>query len=404
LINDQYDRAGVVSGRRLTTAEAAQRLGVKPATLYAYVSRGVLSRERGPQGSTFDAAEIDRLALGARRPADGRVQPAAFVTELTLIADGSLRYRGVDAIELSRIRSFEAVAGWLWSGRWTASGPWEARAETASVVDAVSGQLPATATLTDRFKVAAAAAATADPFRFDLEPGAVATTAVGLVAAMVRALPRLGPEGDDGVAARLWARLSPAPPGPWVGVLGATLVLLADHEMAASTVAARTAAMVGADPYAVVGAGLGAASGPHHAASSVDVAHVLQRAAIAGVPTAFGEILGAGRRIPGFGHPLYPGADPRGTELLARIDEVGPGSDVVHEVLELAASRQMPAPNIDLGLGALVYRAGLIEGAGEAIFVLARTAGWIAHAIEEYTSGSFLRVRATYVGERGADR
>jgi citrate synthase len=187
-------------------------------------------------------------------------------------------------------------------------------------------------------------------------------------------------------------------------VLDAAMVLLADHEMAASTVGARTAAMVGADPYAVAGAGLGAASGPYHAASSVDVVHLLGRAARLGPAVAFGEILERGRPIPGFGHPLYEGGDPRATELLARLEarrqpETDP--DGVVRVLELASSRGMPPPNIDFALAALVDRTGMVEGAGEAIFVLARMAGWIAHAIEEYASRTWLRVRATYVGDRG---
>ncbi len=78
----------MVTGRRLSTAEAAARLGVKPSTLYAYVSRGVVQRSRTATGSTFDAAEIERLAAGSRRgPAPSRT-PLAFVTELTLIEDG----------------------------------------------------------------------------------------------------------------------------------------------------------------------------------------------------------------------------------------------------------------------------------------------------------------------------
>src|ERR1700728_698114 len=111
--------------RRLTSAEAAERLGVKPATLYAYVSRGVLSRVRTATGSTFDPQEVARLARSSRhRSSDsssdsnqppraggaGRVENGdpVFVTELTLIADGRLFYRGLDAVELSRTRSFEA--------------------------------------------------------------------------------------------------------------------------------------------------------------------------------------------------------------------------------------------------------------------------------------------------------
>ena len=139
---------------RLTSAEAAERLGVKPATLYAYVSRGVLSRLRGPSGSTFDPQEVARLARSSRHrspddtPASEEVRRGrgarrgesgdpVFVTELTLIAGGRLFYRGLDAVELSRTRSFEDVAGWLWSGQWTTEGvPWQTPAAAAAAVSA----------------------------------------------------------------------------------------------------------------------------------------------------------------------------------------------------------------------------------------------------------------------------
>ena len=115
-----------MSGGRLTTAEAAERLGVKPATLYAYVSRGLLTRERAPDGrtSTFDPAEIDRLARPGRprrgrRPATDLVLPSA----LTTIAHGIPWYRGLPVPDLAGSRSFEEVASGLWTGHFPASAP-----------------------------------------------------------------------------------------------------------------------------------------------------------------------------------------------------------------------------------------------------------------------------------------
>src|ERR1700730_1944550 len=95
---------------RLTTAEAAARLGVKPATLYAYVSRGLLHSERGSGGSTFDAQEWARLVDSSRRATAGGSGRLAFATALTLIDDGMLYYRGEAATELARDRTFEEVA------------------------------------------------------------------------------------------------------------------------------------------------------------------------------------------------------------------------------------------------------------------------------------------------------
>src|SRR6202451_3971272 len=105
-------------GEWINAAEAAQRLGVKQATLYAYVSRGMLARRRGEDGrsSLFEANEVARLARrGGPRRAPGS---GDFVieSELTEVADGRIRYRGLEVTKLALWRPFEEVAGWLWAG------------------------------------------------------------------------------------------------------------------------------------------------------------------------------------------------------------------------------------------------------------------------------------------------
>jgi citrate synthase len=99
--------------------------------------------------------------------------------------------------------------------------------------------------------------------------------------------------------------------------------------------------------------------------------------------------------------PLYPDGDPRGRELLARLDDLdGPSErhDVVGKVVALAGERNFPAPNVDLGLGALSFCAGMPPESGQAIATLAKVAGWLAHAMEEYGNPSRFRSRAYYVG------
>lgn len=391
--------------RSLTTLEAAARLGVKPATLYAYVSRGQLRRTRTPAGSRFDAADIERLARGSRRA--GTQAPLTFVTELTLIEDGTYHYRGLDAVELSRTRSFEAVAAWLWHGEWPADDePWAAPAGTRRVAAEACAALDRHSPPADRLRVAVAAAASADPLRHDRSPAGVAAMARGLVAVLVEVLPvaGVGPlptSQPPSLAARLWPRLSRLPAtASQVAALDAALVLMADHELAASTLAARTAAAFGADPYAVVLTGLAAASGPLHAASSLQVRPVLARAEVHGPAVALGEVLGRGSDVHGFGQPLYPGGDPRAKELLARLHTGSASLAAVDGILELAASRGMPPPNCDFALAALAQASLMVPGASEAVFVLARAAGWIAHALEEYAERTAFRVRANYVGPR----
>ena len=397
-----------MTGERLTTAEAAERLGVKPATLYAYVSRGLLTRERAPDGrtSTFDPAEIDRLARPGRprrgrRPATDLVLPSA----LTTIAQGIPWYRGLPVPDLAGSRSFEEVATWLWTGQFPDPAPaWRAGAAALKAGRRAQAALPPAALPLERIRVIAAALAAGDELRLELHPAAVTAAGRALIAGLVDCLPRPGPAPAGGsIAARLWAGLSPLDPEPeLVGTVEVALVLLADHELAASTVAARVAASVRADPYAVVSAGLAAVSGTLHGGASLGIEALLdeverpERAA-----SVVGARLRRGERLRGFGHRLYPDGDPRASVLLARLRDTAGGSPrlaVVAALLEAAANRGLPAPNVDLALAALAHVAGMTRGAGEAVFAVARTAGWIAHALEEYERNTPIRPRALYTG------
>jgi citrate synthase len=213
----------------------------------------------------------------------------------------------------------------------------------------------------------------------------------------------------------LWRKLSPEEPEPGlVRALDAALVLLADHELAASTVAARAAASVRADPYAVVCAGLAVASGTLHAGASLDIEALL---AEAGRPErgarAVGDRLRRGERIRGFGHAVYQSGDPRAAFLLGLLREAAASAStrapaerlaVAEAVLEAAANRRLAAPNVDFALATLASMAGMTAGAGEAIFVVARSAGWLAHALEEYERGRPIRPRASYTGPEPAER
>src|SRR5215217_2052871 len=274
----------MTSERRLTTAEAAARLGVKPATLYAYVSRGLLSRERAPDGrtSTFDPAESDRLARPGRprrgrRPGPELVMPSA----LTAIADGLPWYRGLPVAELAATRSFEEVASWLWTGRFPDPGPgpaWRAGEAALAAGRRAQAALPEAALPLERIRVIAAALAAGDELRLELHPAAVTAAGRALIAGLVDCLPRQGPAApaEGAIAVRLWAGLSSLDPEPeLVGTLDAALVLLADHELAASTVAARVAASVRADPYAVASAGLAVVSGTLHGGASLGIEALL---------------------------------------------------------------------------------------------------------------------------------
>jgi citrate synthase len=399
----------------LSTEEVARRLGVKPATVYAYVSRGLLGSERNAagKGSLFAEAEIEAFAAARRRPAVPGESPPIH-TGLTLIKDGALYFRGHDAAALARESSYESVAMLLWTGE-LSSVRLVPPAGLLALAENVTAPLPSAARLTDRLRVIVAAAAAADPLRFDTASAAVIATGQTMLATMVAALPLRRP--TDGpreerfpLAGMLWPRLTPVPPTPaGIATLNAALVLLADHDLAASTLAARVAASTRAHPYAVVGAGLAALDGPLHGAASGLAYGLLLDAVRSGDPVnALSDRLRVGG-VPGFGHRLYPGGDPRAKALLALLHEawsdngrrgVARGSDgavrrtdpptgraalaIIDEVAAAVTQRSGVAPNIDFAIAAFALLNGMSQDAGEAIFAVARTAGWIAHALEEY--------------------
>ena len=412
----------------LTADQAAARLGVKVETVYAYVSRGVLTRTVAEDGRTsrFDPAEVDELAQRGRPRRDRRRAGSVEVTlatGITHLGDAELSYRGHAVAELARSSTFEAVAELLWTGDLPAGTDpvaWSVPPAARDLVAAVTAPLPADAPAVERLAVVAAALACIDPLRVDRRPAAVARVGRLLLGAFPMALPpaplvgsrRAGSAATGGnratgarrrVAAALWPKLSALPATrPRVRVLDAALVLLADHELATSTLAARVAASTRADPYAVVLAGLGAVAGPRHGTAATAAHRLLLDAEAGGsAERALAAALEDQRRPPGFGHPIYRGDDPRATVLLERLGSICPRRAAATVDAVLAAGRRLDvgAANVDLALAAVAYATRMPVGATDRVFAVARTAGWVAHALEEYGEAPLrFRARAVYTG------
>lgn len=399
----------VATARRLTVHQATRRLGVKPETLYAYVSRGVLRSQRAADGrsSTFDADEVEALARRGRPRRSTRTGALdiAIATSLTSIERDRLRFRSHDAIDLAQHHTFEEVAHLLWTGELTrAAAPWPA-------VSAPRRRLPASANVFDRLTMALVSAAASDPARRSVD---IVTTGRRAIAIELDALPLAGeprvPQlrlpGREPVrhtiAGRLWSRLAPGrPPSGAIRALNAALVVLADHELAASTLAVRVAASTRADPYAALVAGIATVSGSHHGSASFFTRRTIDRAAATSSDAALTEVHARTGAYPGFGHSVYERSDPRAAVVLDLVRAAWPSSKRLAQVDALVAAAQRRAglwPNIDLALAALGHAAGMNAHAGDAIFAIARTAGWLAHAAEEYTEPVLrFRPRADYV-------
>ncbi|GAA2495353.1 citrate synthase [Streptomyces longisporus] len=411
-MRDQDPSAGHAE-RRLTTKEAAELLGVKPETVYAYVSRGQLSSRRVPggRGSTFDVKEVEALARRNRRESSGSSPSGGELsvrTRITLIETDRYFFRGVDATELAARHSYEEVAEWLWTGRLRPGTVFTAPEAPVALARRAVDALPEHTGPTDRLRVAAIAAAVADPLRFDLSEDAVLGTARTLIPTLVAALPpaRRGHRDEGPLAHRLWARLTGAEPDEAsLRVLDTALALLVDHDLAASTLAVRVAASARAHAYAAVSAGLGVLEGPLHGAAS-GLAHRLLLDVLdeGNAAPVIAEELRAGRRIPGLGHRLYPGEDPRARVLFGLLEEIPRAAPALAAARDIVATTARHTPlhaNVDLALAVLTASSGMPSTAGETIFAVARTAGWIAHALEEYGERP-LRMRPSghYVGPK----
>ncbi len=407
----------------LDTAEAIDRLGVKPQTLYAYVSRGLVHSEpvpagpggRGTRSRRYRRADVERLAeRGTRRRPRGEGPEVVVDTAITrLDPAGHLTYRGWDVTEAARTARFEEVAAWLWG---VPAGPtvhWSASDDALALARAVQDALPADVSAGDRLRVVVAALRPADPLRDDRRPSAVAAHAGALLATLVEALPpadpRTEPVATGSLATRLWSRLTTVEPTKRrVRALDGALSLLADHELATSTFAARVAASTWADPYLVLLAGLAALGGPLHGGASEQVRALLRDARDRTPATAVGAVLQSGAALPGFGHTVYTGPDPRTPALLELVEAARPPTALwrtAQEVLAIvtadndSVAATGPYPNIDFALGVLAEAEHFVTGAGEAVFAIARSVGWIAHTLEEYPHRLRYRTRAAYTGE-----
>lgn len=397
--------------RYITARDAAATLGISLDTLYAYVSRGQIRSEAGTGKSRarrYHREDVERLReRKAQRREPARAASAALRwglpvldSAITLIADGRFYYRGRDALELATTATAEQVAALLWVGEatLTPAGPFGESTEAIPHYDDMLALVSALSPL-EQFQALIPVGAARDPAAYDLRPAAVARTGARIMRLLVGGA--TGMPTGDGLARALQRGWAPREPGA-AALLDAALILCADHELSASTFAARCVASTGATPYAVVAAGLAAAGGSQHAGRCEWVEALLREVGIAGAarPVLLGR-LRRGEPVPGFDHSLYPGGDPRGALLLRLVEAAYPTAPdlaLIRAVIAAAAELLGDQPTVEYGLVALARALDLPTGAPQALFALGRVLGWIAHALEEYGDGRPIRPRARYVG------
>jgi citrate synthase len=378
---------------------AVETLGISRATLYAYVSRGRIRSEAAPGGERrrrYSRDDIERLKARSRerrnpeKAAEQALHWGLPILEsaITLIADERIYYRGHDADALARERSVADVAALLWTGSIGGGvlGPSPRALASPRMREGLTFIAAAQATL--------ALASADDALAYDLRPRTVAQTGWRIVWLLTRLAAGGGRAADtvDATLASAWDVPRSA------DLIRAALIACADHELNVSTFTARCVASAGASPYNVVIAGLAALEGTKHGGATARVDALwdtLRR--MADLRAAFTERLRRGEAIEGFGHPLYPGGDPRASLLLAMLPK-GKAATFARELAVAAKAVIGEAPTVDFALVAVARALGLPNGAALTLFAIGRTIGWIGHAIEQYEANSIIRPRAKYVG------
>jgi citrate synthase len=393
----------------LTAAEAAAELGISVQTLYAYVSRGRLRSVTQGRARARRYLQEDVWALKQKKLYRGdpvRVAEEALhrglpvlQSRVSVVTDGRLYYRGRDAVELATQHGFEEVVALLWLGDLAAALP-EVPIDAFNFgwrdVDRMTRELAPL----QACQLVLPLASASDPGAYDLRPHAVHRAGVKILSLLVAVATRRRPLAL-GIAKRLqqaWKLEDDIAP-----LLEAALILYADNGLSPSTFAARCVASAGSTPYEVVAAGVAALQGSKHGGASERAEALFLEAGAAGGPRrAVAARLRRGDEMPGFGHPSYPEGDPRGRLLLELAARHRPRSSAVALAKRIAAAvREMvnQEPNVDFGVATLCRALELPPSAPLTLLGLARTAGWIAHALEQYEEGRVIRPRERYAGE-----
>lgn len=363
----------------IRSTEAAEILGISKPTLYAYVSRGRIARTTAADGRTslFSLDEIERLSTKRRRTAPGP-RPTIDVqirSDVTAMHETHLEFRGVDVAELIPEHHFEDVAEFLWTTEPSTpptNSSWPSA--DAADLDAVAPLAAMDATSIGRLAIAAHVL---DARHTDDDPPTAARRLLLVTPALFGSPRRTG-----SFARRLTGAWRTRPSSELVTAVDTALALLADHELATSTLAVRVAASTRTTAYAAFASGLAAIEGTLHGSASAVVHRVLDRCAELGPAGALAELRTPHRRVPGFGHQVYRGVDPRFAPLMNAVRAVDPAAATLVDALTREVGRTLPQlPNVDLALGALTWAAGLRPDVP--LFAIARIAGWAAHVDEE---------------------
>ncbi|WP_066740356.1 citrate synthase family protein [Cupriavidus sp. D384] len=373
-------------GAWISMDEACSRLGVRPQTVYAYVSRGKIEVTSDPADTRRSLYRAEDVAALARRKQAGRKHETlaantlfgaepSIPTSISTFVRERLYYRGRDAVALAETATLEEAAQLLWDS-----------AQTVDLSSAVQVDKPG--------RVAAFMALAELAARGHSTHGRMTRVLHGEGQGLVGQLANAFGAQPGGQPLHIrfaqgWGQ------GPKVAeLLRVAMVLLVDHELTSSAFAARIAASNGASLPACLLSGLSTLSGPLHGDASGRVKALFNEVERQGEDQVITHYLSTGQPLPGFGHHLYPDGDPRAVALLSRFAPP-PG---IARFIEQATRLTGLQPNIDVALAALMIDCGLPEDSAFAMFATARSIGLLAHSLEQLGVGQVIRPRGRYVG------
>jgi citrate synthase len=335
---------------------------------------------------------------------------------------GRLIYDGYDIRDLAAQSTFEEVAYLLWYGRLPTAAQLadlKARLETLRTLPPAMIQeiadLPPESSPMDILRTSVSALALFEPD--ETKPGAssiggaqrltaVLPTILGLYHRRRTGLPPLAPSpGLSQAAYLLTAILNRAPSELETRAMDVALILHADHELNASTFAARVTASTLSDLYSAVTSAIGTLKGPLHGGANERVMELLEEI---GTPDLAEEVVKAKlsrhERIMGFGHRVYKVEDPRATILRDWSHQLGVAKgnlryyELLRKVEEIVHREKGLYPNVDLYSGSVYALMGIPRDLFTPIFAASRVVGWTAHVLEEYQDLRLIRPSARYVG------
>jgi citrate synthase len=340
-------------------------------------------------------------------------------------ARGVLAYCGYDIHDLAQGASFEEVCYLLWHRRLPSRAELgdlqsqlaAARPLPESVIRLMKGLPPSDGM--DILRTLTSALAHYDPDAADNSPQANYRKAVrltGQLASLVATYGRLqaggGPIQPDpalGHAANFLYMLAGTRPNALsTRALDIALVLHADHELNASTFAARVAAATITDLHSAVVGAIGTLKGPLHGGANADVMRLLielgEDAPPDRIDDAIRSRLAKKVKIPGFGHRVYRTEDPRATHLRRMSRELGERAgntrwyEMSQRIERLVTGEKKLYPNVDFYSASTYYTLGIPVDLYTPIFAVSRVSGWTAHCLEQYENNRLIRPRTDYLG------